>query len=801
MSTQSDTSLITPAELFQEATIHHQAGRWQEAEASYRRVLAIAPRFGECHYGLGMLAAQFGRDDIALLHLKRAAEISPEEISYHVVLARLLGGTGQLREAASSYGAALRLCPHEAGLHAELGNILSALEQFEQAAGHYREAVRLQPRLAEAHTNLGNALHSLGRHEEAAVACREAARLNPASAPAHNNLGNALRGLNRFEEAESCYREALRLRPELALVHRNLGDTLGLLGRLEEAIACYCESVRLKPDDAGLHKALGDALINLSRPDEAATCYREAVRLAPDFAEAWNHLGLALTSLGRPQEADQCYGEALRARPDFVVARLNRAIARLPIVYRSEAEVDEMRRGYARELEAVCRIEAAARVPNTVEATGSCSPFFLAYQGRCNRDLQTIYGGFVARVMASLYPDWASPPEVAPPQPGEAIRVGILSACFYSHSNWKIPIKGWLRGLDQSRFQLFGYYIGCHQDEETAVARGLCHRFMQGLPTLERWAQAIRSDRLHVLLIPGIGMDDVTIRLAALRLAPVQATSWGHPDTSGLPTIDHYLSSELMEPSGADAHYTERLVRLPNLSIWYEPPALAPDPVSRAELGVPETAVLYWCCQSLFKYLPRHDWVFARIASAVPEARFLFIRYPHGDTVTGIFRERLIAAFAKVGLDAERYCRFLAPMSMARFAGVSRIADVFLDSLEWSGCNSTLEALACDLPVVTMVGDLMRGRHSAAILTMLGVPELIADCPERFVELATELGRDGTRRRGLTTRIARDKRKLYADRACIEGLARYLHDAAHAIQTAPPSMRGGYPTNVPRLHE
>jgi predicted O-linked N-acetylglucosamine transferase (SPINDLY family) len=69
------------------------------------------------------------------------------------------------------------------------------------------------------------------------------------------------------------------------------------------------------------------------------------------------------------------------------------------------------------------------------------------------------------------------------------------------------------------------------------------------------------------------------------------------------------------------------------------------------------------------------------------------------------------------------------------------------------------------------------------------VPELIADCPERFVELATELGRDAIRRRALTTRIARDKRKVYADRTCIEGLARYLHDAAHAIQTTPPSAR------------
>jgi len=203
--------------------------------------------------------------------------------------------------------------------------------------------------------------------------------------------------------------------------------------------------------------------------------------------------------------------------------------------------------------------------------------------------------------------------------------------------------------------------------------------------------------------------------------------------------------------------------------------------VSRTEIGVAEDAVLYWCCQSLFKYLPQYDWVFPRIAAAVPNARFVFIEYPHGDAVNAIFRERLTAAFAKAGLDAERHCIFVPSMSMARFTAMCRVADVFLDSLGWSGCNSTLEVLACDLPVVTMAGDLMRGRHSAAILTMLGMPELIAETPEAFVDLAAQLGRDKTRRQALAARIARDKHRLYRDQACIEGLARYLEATARAL--------------------
>ena len=73
------------------------------------------------------------------------------------------------------------------------------------------------------------------------------------------------------------------------------------------------------------------------------------------------------------------------------------------------------------------------------------------------------------------------------------------------------------------------------------------------------------------------------VMLAALWLAPIQCASWGHPDTTGLPTIDYFLSGELMEPPDADEHYTERLVRLPNLAIYYEPLELASLPLTRAQ--------------------------------------------------------------------------------------------------------------------------------------------------------------------------------------------------------------------------
>ena len=94
-------------------------------------------------------------------------------------------------------------------------------------------------------------------------------------------------------------------------------------------------------------------------------------------------------------------------------------------------------------------------------------------------------------------------------------------------------------------------------------------------------------------------MDPISTQLAAQRLAPVQCNSWGHPDTSGFPTLDYYLSSDLMEPPDGQDHYTERLVRLPNLSVYYEPIDPSSASIARQDLGLRSTATVYWCAQSL----------------------------------------------------------------------------------------------------------------------------------------------------------------------------------------------------------
>ncbi|MFO1061425.1 MAG: hypothetical protein U1E53_31205 [Dongiaceae bacterium] len=377
----------------------------------------------------------------------------------------------------------------------------------------------------------------------------------------------------------------------------------------------------------------------------------------------------------------------------------------------------------------------------------------------------------------------------SPPAAGERIRVGIVSGLFRHHTVWKLMIKGWLTQLDRKRFAVFGYHTGDLRDEQTRLAAGLCERFVQGPLPQERWREEILADRPHVLLYPEIGMDPGAAWIAANRLAPVQCVSWGHPNTTGYPTIDYVLSSELMEPADGDGHYTERLVRLPNLSIYYEPLDVAPAPLDRAGLGLRPEATAYWCGQSLFKYLPRYDEVFARIARDAGDCQFAFIGSMHGDEVTARMQRRLERAFAAQGLEAQAHCVFLPRLGLPQFVGAIGQCDVVLDSLGWSGGNTTLEGLAVDVPVVTMPGPLMRGRHSAAILRLMGVEETVAASVDEYVTIAVRLARDPDWRAALRRRMAEGKHRVYRDRTAIAALEDFLERVARPPAAARPAAR------------
>ena len=733
------------------AIAQHRAGRLAEAERLYRLVCAADPNNARAFHLLGVVAHQLKRPDAAAL-----------------------------------VGRAIALNPNSAEAHNDRGVILAANGSFAEALSCFERAVALNPNYGEARNNLGRGLRSLGRFDEARAQFEWVLKSSPDSPLAHFNLASVLQPAGRNSDAEQHFRSAIALRPDFVDAHLHLASLLQEANWLPEALAHTERAVALRPGNAGARNNLGNILRSLGRRDEAIAQYQAALGIDPNFFIAHYNCGVALRGDTRIAEARAHFGRAFALKPNFLEAGLALCMAELPALYQTESEIAERREAYAHSLASLSAdVDSAgpAAAAALSEAIGSQQPFYLPYQGHNDRELQSLYGSLVCKIMAARY---ATPVMAKPPGPGEPIRLGIVSGFFRQHSNWKIPIRGWLAGLNRDRFHISGYHTGDERDAETDAAAALCERFVQGPLSLDAWRRTILDDAPHVLIYPEIGMDKLPAQLAAQRLAAVQCVSWGHPVSSGFPTIDYFISSDLMEPTGAAAHYSEQLIRLPNLSVYCEPPEVPPLTINRTELGLRATAVVYWCCQSLPKYLPQFDEVFARIAAEVPDCQFTFIEFAGGRGITEMFRARLVRAFKALGLDAADHCVFLPRLAPDRFVAAIGQCDVVLDSIGWSGCNSILESLVHDLPIVTLAGEMMRGRHSAAILRMMDIGGTTARTIDQYVSIAGALGRSSARRAELSAGIAAGKHRLYRDRQCIEALEAFLDKAVRDGATRPP---------------
>jgi len=652
------------------------------------------------------------------------------------------------------------------------------------SSGHHREAIRhfrdvlfIRPNDPLANYNCGIALYGIGDYSGAASCYRNALGYLPNWIEAHHNLGQAYEALNHFANAIAAYEAALKIKPDyfpsaycLSLLLRQAGDD-------RKALAAIQIAVRSRPDSAEALCTLGMIYREQNRFVEAMVCLDQALRINPDLHNALYNKGIVLQKVGEFYKGVDCYLKAMTCAPSFAPAKWLHHLS-LPMIYSTPEEIEDHRRRFLWNLDhliASTPLETSAQKSYALDGIRTTTNFYLQYQCRNDIKLQKKYGRFVHRIMQANFPGWTQTRRMPPLMTGARIRIGYVSTYMYDHTVGNF-LSGWLENHDHSVFDLHCYHVGRKKDHMTRHIQHLSHHFHYFSGNMDAAARQLDKDNLHLLVFSDIGMAPITLQLAALRLAPIQCKGWGHPVTTGLPTIDYYLSSDLMEPTNAEDHYSEQLVRLPNLALCYRPPVLPERPKTRAELQLPDDRFIFLSTQSIFKYLPQHDDIYPRIAREVRDACFVFLGNESA-SATAKFRARLESSFSAFGLDVDEYCRISKRLNFSDFLSLNLAADVLLDSLEWSGGKTTLEALSCGLPVVTLPGRFMRGRHAHAMLTMMGMTDTIADDKAQYCAIAARLAMDRRFLQKTQKFIGQNRSKLYRDTHFIEALESFYRSA------------------------
>jgi predicted O-linked N-acetylglucosamine transferase (SPINDLY family) len=769
-----------------------QQNRKEEAAACYREALRLAPDFAMAHHNLGKALLALGELEEAATHLRRAVELNPKHAGGHSGLGEVLQRQGKLEEAIARFRRALDLDPDDVAVRNALGAALADSGNLPEARACYTEVLRRRPDFGPTHFNLGNLLRDEGKLDEAVASYRQALRLMPTSPDVHTNLGHVLSRQQKPDEAIQCFEEAVRHDPTFASAHFNLGNCRREQGKLEEAAASYRQAIAHRPEFTEAHFWLGRVLLLQGNNDDAIASFRRALEINADLVDAHNNLGTAYFAKGNYEEAAACFRQAIRVQPDYALAHANlattyfdlgrvedavasyeRALALDPTdklritqatllrpVYQTREELHFWRQRFE---ENVARLVADGVSVDITNDQGMVL-FYLAYHGEDDCELM--------RQAARLYrlaPEARAPLAPAKPRTGK-IKIGFISAHLKNHTIGHLN-RGLIKELSRDLFDVTVFAAGRHQDFMVDLIRQHADHYLEVPSEMPAARRCIAEQEMDILFYTDIGMDTQTYTLAFSRLAPVQCVTWGHPLTTGIDTMDYFISSEALETEGADKYYTETLVRLKHLAVYYYRPE-APAVEEKKSFGLPNTAHLYSCPQSIFKLHPEFDDILRGILQRDPNGLLVFVRgkHPHWD-------DMLLTRFCATMPDVADRVRFVPPQSRSRFMSLMALSEVLLDPIHFGGGNTTYEAFSMDVPVVTLPSRFLRGRITWALYDQMGVRDCLAASPEEYVDLAVRLGTDKEYRAAISAKIKAAKPVLYENPAGVRELEEFLQEA------------------------
>ncbi|MFZ1546874.1 MAG: hypothetical protein WAT12_07200, partial [Candidatus Nitrotoga sp.] len=505
---------------------------------------------------------------------------------------------------------------------------------------------------------------------------------------------------------------------------------------------------------------------------------RRALFLDPDNIQVLNNLAYSLKEQSKHAEAASVYQHALSLKPNGLKAFIG-AHLMLPTIYSNAAELFAVRKRYTEGLKTLRdNTENFLEIESKELLSGlSWTNFYLAYQGQDDKLLQMEYAHFVADILQVATPNLMQPIKQDPTASQRRLRIGFLSS-FMRDCTVGSYFKSWVTSLDRGMFEIYCYYIGHIQDQVTQEFTNASDSYKHLVGEVDYIGREVKKDQLDILIYPEVGMDPGAFVLAAMRLAPMQCAAWGHPVTTGLANIDYFFSSALMEPENSQAHYSEQLILLEGIGTCYLKPAL-PSPAERSDFSLPEERVLYLCPQSLFKIHPDNDRLMLEILARNKNAVLVFFQATD-ISITRAFMKRLENVLDESGMEKSGQIKILPRMAHENYLRVNMLCDVMLDTLHWSGGNTTLDALACGLPVVTMPGKLMRGRQSYGMLKRMGLNELIAHDHKDYIEIATRLGTDRAWHQQVVQQITTSSDAIYAVETPLRQMEHFFAAACNA---------------------
>ncbi|QEM68384.1 hypothetical protein FO488_09535 [Geobacter sp. FeAm09] len=535
------------------------------------------------------------------------------------------------------------------------------------------------------------------------------------------------------------------------------------VNRHGDAVACYAALLEEEPGLTDAWLELGNLLKRTKQYDLALSCFRHVMGMAPDLAEPHLRCAEIHEDRGQLAEARRAYGQALERSRDFGSAV--QAATLLPVIPAGGDEIEAARADILRNLQGIDPAQWSAGNPLHHGRVF----FYLAYHGYNDRQFQER----LAALYLQAYPDlaWVAPHcATRRARAGDGrVRIAFVSRFFHNHTIAKLN-RGLIEHLSRRHFEVHVFHLGPRDWMSDLIERSADH-FTCCTGDLATLRGTIASWAPDVVYYTDIGMEPLTYFLAFARLAPFQCATWGHPVTTGIPAVDCFISHELCEMGSPREQYTERLFCLgrDRALAYYYRPMLPIMNKGRADFRLPADGHVYACPQSIYKIHPEFDAIVAGILAGDPKGHIVFIQgsIPEHEH---LLRQRL----ARLIPDQDERIIFVPRMGEEDYLNLIAVSDVLLDPIHFGGGNSSAEAFAVGVPIVTLPSPYLRGRLTYAWYRRMGFMDCVADSPREYVSIAVRLGTDEAYRAFARDMICRLGPRIFEDMGVIRETETFL---------------------------
>lgn len=594
------------------------------------------------------------------------------------------------------------------------GNLLGA----EQG---YRQVIALRPDLASAHNALGAALQAQGRHEDALQAFNAALEIDPGLTDAKNNRINLLSLMGR-PEAPVARDNPVPAVQEVSILGAG-GEAAGLFnganvlkakGDLVQAAELYSQTIALDPHHAGAYANLGDTLITMGSYDAAEAMIRASLLFDPENPESFNTLGVALINQGKLDESIASFENSLRIRPHNISTLTN-----LGNAYKDCRKIDKAIDTYRQALAIAPKVEIHSNILMAMHYSSKYS----------REEIFQEHLLWNERYAAPLTPRSVSFKNTA--DRNRRLRVGFVSGSFHRHPVGYLTI-GALESLNRDNLEVILYSTNARRDDLTDRFKSTADQWLSIVgETDEDFVARVHRDQVDILIDLAGHSDGFRLLAFARRAAPVQM-KWvgGQFNTTGMDAMDYFISDSIETPEGDDEWYTEKVIRMPDGYVCYDPPFYAPDVAALPALS--KGCVTFGCFNYATKVTEDVVALWCEILHKTKGSRLILKSKPFNDAVNRKDYEKM---FACQGIDPERIELRASSSHDILLAEYGEI-DIALDPFPYSGGLTTIEALWMGVPVITMPGQTFAARHAASHIVNAGLGNWLCDGPESYVDRA-----------------------------------------------------------------